>query len=126
MPEDGLRVEVTNAARFDAALAQMARDVTDVSGPLGAAAKELVTRAAANAPKRSGRLAGSHRALPDGPRRARVVADTPYAAAIHWGWPAHGIRRQPWLVATWLRDRRPLDAMAGAIQAGIDKAAAKT
>ena len=126
MAGDGLSVEVTNAAKFDAAMAQMARDVADVSGPLAAAAKELVSRAAANAPRRSGRLAGSHRALPDGPKRARVVADTPYAAAVHWGWPAHGIRRQPWLVATWLREPGPMAAMTGQVQSNIDKAAAKT
>lgn len=126
MADSGISVEVANRAKFDAALGQMGRDVADVSGPLAAAAKDLVVRAAANAPKRSGRLAGSHRALPDGPRRARVVADTPYAAAVHWGWPAHGIRRQPWLVATWLREPGPLNAMAGAVQSNIDKAAART
>lgn len=123
---DGLTVEATNGAKFDAALARMAHDVADVSGPLGAAARELVAKASAAAPRRSGRLAGAHRALPDGPKRARVVADTPYAAVVHWGWPGHGIRRQPWLVATWLRDPGPLDKMTAEVQASIDKAAAAT
>src|SRR5215468_8032398 len=51
------------------------------------------------APKRTGMLAGSIR-----PTRqaARVVikaggARVPYAAVIHWGWPAHGITANPWL-----------------------------
>ena len=54
------------------------------------------------------------------------MADTAYAAVIHWGWPGHGIKRQPWLVATWLRDPGPMDAAADAVQADIDKAAART
>jgi hypothetical protein len=51
------------------------------------------------APKRSGALAGSIR-----PARAasRVTvyagsSSVPYAGVIHWGWPAHNIRSQPFL-----------------------------
>jgi cytochrome bd-type quinol oxidase subunit 1 len=52
--------------------------------------------------------------------------DTPYAAAIHWGWTTHGIRRRPWVVATWLRNTAPLDKMGAALQADYDKAANAT
>ena len=76
---------------------------------LAAAGAELVAEAAANAPRRTGRLAGSHRLLPRDGKSVRVTNSAPYAAVIHWGWPGHDIRRQPWLVATWLRSSRPMD-----------------
>ena len=126
MPDDGLTVEATNGPAFDNAIARMAKDLTDISGPLQAAARELAVKAQAAAPRRTGRLAGSHRVLPDGTKKVRVEADTPYAAVIHWGWPGHGISRQPWLVATWLSDPAPLNSMTGEIQSNIDKAAAST
>ena len=126
MADEGLSVRATNGPAFDAALDTMRRDLADVQGPLAAAARELASKAAASAPRRLGRLAGSHRVIPAGRNRVRVDADTPYAAAIHWGWPGHGIKRQPWLVATWLRDPGPLEAASNAIQADIDKAAART
>jgi hypothetical protein len=94
---------------------------------LAAAAKELASKAAAAAPRLSGRLAGSHRATPAGEAtRYRITADTPYAAVQHWGWPGHDIKRKPWIVATWLRDSGPLEAAAAAVQAAIDNAAART
>jgi phage-related minor tail protein len=122
---DSFEVKVTNAAAFDAAIGEIRAGLHEPKDPLDAAARELVTVAAAAAPRASGRLAGSHRALPASGNRVRVVADTPYAAVQHWGWPAHSIRRKPWLVATWLRDRRPLDKAAESVQAGIDKAAGR-
>ena len=126
MADDGLTVEATNGPAFDAAINRMTKDLTDLSGPLQAAGRELAVKAQAAAPRRTGRLAGSHRVLPDGQKKVRVTADTPYAAVIHWGWPGHGISRQPWLVATWLRDPTPLNSMSESIQANIDKAAAST
>lgn len=51
-------------------------------------------------PRRTGRLAGSIR--PGASRTAGVVraggARIPYAGPIHWGWPAHRIEAQPFLV----------------------------
>lgn len=123
---DGYSAEITNAAAFDAALAAIHRDLADLAAPLRAAAAQLASDAAAVAPRLTGRLAGSHRVLPAGPNRVRVTADTPYAAPIHWGWPGHDIRRQPWLVAEWMRSERSRDKLADGIQTDIDKAAAKT
>jgi hypothetical protein len=124
---DGIQVEITNRGAFDAALAEMRAEVKDPRLALAAAAKELATRAGAAAPHASGRLAGSHRATPTGEgNRYRITVDTPYAAVQHWGWPGHDIKRKPWLVATWLRDSGPLTKAAEAVQAGIDKAAART
>jgi hypothetical protein len=123
---DGYDVEMTNLAAFSAAMAAIRRDVAEPKDGLNAAAAQAISDAQAAAPRLSGRLAGAHRALPAAGARVRLVVDTPYAAVIHWGWPGHGIRRQPWLVATWMRQRAPLDRMARALQSDIDKAAAKT
>lgn len=55
--------------------------------------------AAARAPRRSGKLAGSIR--PGATQKAGVVragrASIPYAGVIHWGWPGHNIAAQPFL-----------------------------
>jgi hypothetical protein len=121
---DDISVDVVNGPAFTAALERMRRDLDQPKDPLEAAARHLVALAAAAAPHRTGRHAGSHRALPAGGRRVRVAAETPYGAPIHWGWPAHGIRREPWLVATWLRNPAPREAMTAQVQAGLDKQAA--
>lgn len=126
MADDGITAEAVNRAAFEAALADIRRDITAPKDALTAGAKELATEAAAAAPHQSGRLAGSHQVVPAGNNKVRIAANTPYAAPIHWGWPGHGISRQPWLVATWLRNPRPLEAMTGEIQSDIDKAASKT
>jgi hypothetical protein len=123
---DQVTVKVTNEAAFTSALADMRAGVASPTEPLAAAGRELVRAAQAATPRRSGRLAGSQRALPAAGHTIRVVAGTPYAAVIHWGWPGHGIRRQPWLIATWLRNPAPLARMSEGIQAGLDKGAART
>jgi hypothetical protein len=123
---DDYTAEMVNAAAFDRALSAMRASLAEPKQPLAAAAAQAVTDAQAAAPRLTGRLAGAHRALAPSGQRVRLVVDTPYAAVIHWGWPAHGIRRQPWLVATWLRNPAPLDRMARAVQADIDREAAKT
>lgn len=123
---DTVAYQVTNAAAFEGALTADVDVVKDLKGPLGAAARELLSLAQAAAPHLTGRLAGAHRAQPAQASRVRIVADTPYAAVIHWGWPGHDIRRQPWLVAVWQRTPTPLAKMAESIQSALDKNAAKT
>jgi hypothetical protein len=123
---DNFTVEATNGPAFAAALDQITAGLANLGGPLEAAARELVAASAASAPRLSGRLAGSHRALPGSAKSVRVTVDTPYAAVQHWGWPGHGIHRKPWVVATWLRNPAPLDKLTDSIQKNIDKAAAST
>jgi hypothetical protein len=64
------------------------------------AAGEIVARdAAARAPRDTGALAGSIKAARQ-VRRARVQAGSsrvPYAAPIHWGWPARNIAANPFI-----------------------------
>jgi hypothetical protein len=126
MADDAISVDALNGPAFTAALDEIRHDLDDLREPLEATGRRLVSAASAAAPHLTGRLAAAHRALPAGPKTVRVIADTPYAAVIHWGWPGHGISRRPWLVATWLRDTAPMDALAAGLQSGIDKAAAKT
>lgn len=66
---------------------------------------ELVVRAQAfRAPHRTGRLAATVRGSGT-QTRATVVAGNnrttaagvPYANPVHWGWPAHHIRANPWI-----------------------------
>jgi len=123
---DAITVEAVNGPAFAAALEDAKKAATEPKEALAALARVLVPAAQAAAPKRTGRLAGSHKAEAAEPSKVRVVTDTPYAAVIHWGWPGHGIRAQKWLVATWLRDPGPLDAATTKIQAGLDQASAKT
>ena len=63
------------------------------------AVKPVVDLAKTLAPHRSGRLAGSIRAL--GSQTAGQVAvgkkAVPYAGVIHYGWPARNIAAQPFL-----------------------------
>jgi hypothetical protein len=124
MADNSFMLEATNKAAFDAALDAAARTVEDLGEPLEATAQALVRQAAGNAPRRTGRLASSVHAEGSAKTRVRVVSDLPYAAAIHWGWPGHHIRRQPYLVATWMRDPSIQNTTAEHIQAGLDKAAA--
>ena len=122
---DGITVEARNGPAFTAALAAIRDDIKEPTGALDVAGRELLSEAEAAAPRLTGRLAGAHRLLPAAGRQVRLFADTPYAAVIHWGWPGHGIRRRPWLVATWLRSSRPVDKATEAVQADIDKHAAR-
>ena len=64
------------------------------------AVKPVVETARTIAPRRSGALAGSIRAL--GSQTSGRVAvgkkSVPYAGVIHYGWPAHNIGAQPFLI----------------------------
>lgn len=61
-------------------------------------ARLVQQRAAANAPKVSGRLARSLVAKDLGKGVAVVSSDLVYAPPIHYGWAAHNIHPQPFLV----------------------------
>jgi hypothetical protein len=123
---DGYAVVVANGPAFEAAMTEIQRDLANPAGPLDATARATLDASRAGAPRLTGRLAGAGRVEEGGPGRARLLVDTDYAAPIHWGWPAHNIRRRPWVTAAFRRDPKPMAALAKGIQADIDKAAAKT
>lgn len=81
-------------------LRQLVGDASDLKEANAAAASIVAAASASRAPRRTGRLAASVR----GNRavgRATVSAGgaaVPYAGPIHWGWPAHHIEAQPFVV----------------------------
>lgn len=123
---DSYEINIKNQVAFDTALSEIAKSIREPRDALTAGAHQLLADAEAAAPKLTGQLAGSHRALAAEGKKIRIVVSAVYAAAIHWGWPAHGIRRQPWLVAVWQRSPAPLARMGDRIQAQIDSSAART
>lgn len=94
---DALKVE--GAARLRRDLARAGVDLNDLKAVHRQVA--ALVAAAADPPRRSGRLAASVR--PGATRRAAIVraggARVPYAGPIHWGWPKRGIKARPFIAA---------------------------
>lgn len=125
--ESAISVESPNLAAFTAALAGMAAELGDLSGPIGDVARTTLTEAVAASPKASGAMAAAHRAGPGWHKGAAgITVATVYAAPQHWGWRAHGIARKPWIVATFRRAASWPSKMVDDLQNIIDKQAAKT
>jgi hypothetical protein len=120
-------VEVRNRVAFDGMLTALQAGFGDMGGPVMAGAGTLIVAAArVGSPRRRGQMAARHSIALHGRNRLRITVDTDYAAPIHWGWPAHGIKRQPWVVATFNRDTAWMDRMEADAQKLIDQEAAKT
>lgn len=122
MAEVGVRVE--GLATLTRTMRKAGEDLADLKDANAAAAAVVVGAAAAMAPRRSGRLAASIR----GSRaagRARVLAgraSVPYAAPIHWGWPARRIGAQPFLTdAAVATEGQWLPQYLKDVQAALDK-----
>lgn len=96
---DGYEVRVTNGAEFSAAMAALAHDMADLRAPLEGAGAAALAAARAACPRRTGTMASAHRGAYTGRNTFAMTVDHPGAAAVHWGWPAHGIERQPWMIA---------------------------
>lgn len=108
---DGLNrvVRRLNAAGADA------EDMRDLMHNIG-----NIVIAGATPPSRTGRLAGNVRA---GRGKTKAVvraggARVPYAGVIHYGWPARGIRAQPFLTDALARRHA---AVFAALEAGLDR-----
>jgi hypothetical protein len=105
-------VRVEGARELRRTLKAAGNDLEDLKKVNATIARYVALRAAAMAPRRSGRLAGSVRG-----NQAKTMAAVraggarvPYANVIHWGWPRHHIASQPFLVdaahitePTWTR-----------------------
>ena len=92
-------VEVEGADELARTLRRAADDFADLDDVNTAAGRYLSTRAAAVAPRRTGRLAGSLR-LEASRSTASVSSSVVYANPIHWGWAARNISAQPFLFST--------------------------
>jgi hypothetical protein len=118
-------IEVTNAAAFEGALAGIGRDLGELRDAMTAAGATATESIRAGAPHRTGAMAAAHSGRYVGANRYEVIVAHPGAAAVHWGWPAHGIRRQPWAVARFHRDERWADRLADGLQSLLDTEAGK-
>lgn len=95
-------VRVRGARELRAALKRAGVSLQDLKDANAAVGQLVADAAAAVAPRRTGRLAGSLRPA-KAAGRARVMAggaSVPYAGPIHWGWPARGIAAQPFIADT--------------------------
>lgn len=106
----GYTVRAHGVTRLTATLGEASIQVEDLKKinreVAGVAAAETVVRA----PKRTGRLARSVRT--GATKKAGVVrvgtnVKVPYANPVHWGWPAHNIRPQPF-AAQAAKDTEPV------------------
>jgi hypothetical protein len=111
-------VEVIGGPRLVATMAAAGASLRDMTAVNQRIAARMANMSRGRAPRRTGRLAGSTRAVATR-TEAGVTAGgpgVPYAGVIHFGWPAHHIRAQPWLSET-LAQSQP--AAVAAIDARI-------
>lgn len=90
-------VEVKGLRELTSSLKTFEKDVAKAPQRINKEAAVLVAQAArGTAPRRSGRLAASNRPGAYGVS-AYVKSSLIYSPVIHFGWPHHHIRPQPWL-----------------------------
>lgn len=93
-------VKVEGLSTLNRTMRQAGEDLGELKEANREAAGIVAGYGAPRTPRRTGRLAATVKARPT-QTAARVTAGTPksvpYAAPIHWGWPARNIRWQPWL-----------------------------
>jgi phage gpG-like protein len=89
-------VDVQGADRLAGTLHDAADELKDLSDVNAQAGEYIRSRAAANAPRSSGRLAASLSVRVE-PAAVTVESDVVYANPIHWGWKARNISAQPFL-----------------------------
>jgi hypothetical protein len=102
---DGARVTVEGDETLRRTLATAQDELENLDQ--SESARLVQQRAAANAPKVSGRLARSVVAKDLGHGAVAVLSELIYAPVIHFGWAAHHISPQPFLT-TALDDSAPI------------------
>jgi len=102
-------VTVVGDTRLRATLAVAAQRLDNLETAGNAASRLIMQASRGRAPKRTGRLAGSLTADASG-NEAKVSSGLVYAGVIHYGWAAHGISANPFLVpvaestqSVWIR-----------------------
>jgi hypothetical protein len=111
---------ITNATQLRRALKQVPdglKDLTTLNLEVA-----TIALSASRPPVVSGQLAGSQSAHATR-TKARIWVRAPYAAPIHWGWPHHNIRPNPWL-STGTQQSEPqwTEHFATGITTLVDKA----
>lgn len=92
--------QVSGAAELRRTLKRAGDDLADLKAVNKRVGDVVATAARPRAPVRSGRLVGSLRPAAAAAKvTVRAGGSTlRYAGPIHWGWPAHHIQGQPFLV----------------------------
>lgn len=111
-------VRVHGARELRAALKRAGLALEDLKEANQRVAVAVATAAASRAPRRSGLLAYRTKGNRAAGKATVSVPGVPYAAPIHWGWPARGIEAQPFIAAA-AQDTEP--AWIGVYQSEIDK-----
>jgi hypothetical protein len=93
-----VQLRVVGAKELAASLNKAAREVADLHDGFDEAGRIASAAGQSTAPRRTGRLAGSVRANPEGRNSTVITAPVVYAVPIHWGRPAHHIEANPFLV----------------------------
>ena len=99
MAAGNARVQVTGAKELRRALKRMESDASDLTTINREAAETVATEARSTVPVLSGAL---RRTIKSSATRTRGVVRAgahgiPYAGVIHFGWPAHNIKAQPFI-----------------------------
>lgn len=93
-------VRVVGARELRAAMRRAGHDLADLKDVNADVAQLASRQARTDAPRLTGRLAGTVR--PGATQSAAILRaggrSVPYAAVIHWGWPARHIAPHPFLV----------------------------
>ena len=101
-----------NLARTVDRAADRLEQIDQTAGP--EAARSLAREAAQAAPRRTGRLASSHRAA-----AGEVVVTARYAPYVHWG--TRYMRGRPWLTDTAQRSTSWVDAYENDLDTLVDQ-----
>lgn len=92
-------VEVEGARELRRTLKRAGDDLGDLKDANQRAGQFVANAGSQRAPHLTGALAGALRAsrVAGGATIRAGSASVPYAGPIHWGWPAHNIKAQPFL-----------------------------
>jgi len=123
---DEVTVEIVNGAKVDAMWRGVTGDLEHLDGAMTRALAVALDAAQASAPRRTGRLAGSHQLGPGaGANRVNVANVAPYARLVHGG--TRWMAARPWL-ADAFRSTEPrwAAALAAEVQTELDRRAVAT
>ena len=123
---DQVAVEIVNGPQVAAMWRGITTDLEHLDDPMTRALAIAVDAAQSGAPRRTGRLAGSHGTAPGaGANRLTVTNTAPYARLVHNG--TRYLRARPWMTdAITSSEPRWLGALTDGVQAGLDRRAAAT
>jgi hypothetical protein len=123
----GAGVSVDGGDALRGGLAAARRDLGHMRDVHAAIARLIANRAAAAAPRKSGRLAAGITASSNDHSSMVGAGGVAYAGVIHWGWPVRNIAGDPFISrAAQAAEPQWTDIYRAGIQAVLDDAARMT